>query len=136
MFPNISDKHGHSESIGEEDANVTTLYPVFAIRDMQEAVDYYRDKLGFTVAWTWGEPLSRVGVAINDVQIQLDVAGLGAPPGPSVVYCHMTGVEEYYKQCVDRGATISMALGNRPWGMKDFRAIDPSGNRIGFGEVC
>jgi hypothetical protein len=26
-----------------------------------------------------------------------------------------------------------MEIGDRPWGMRDFRVIDPSGNRIGFG---
>ena len=114
---------------------VTKLYPVFAVRDLQEAIDYYCEKLGFTVRWAWGEPPTRAGVSLNEVEIQLDSAGMGAPAGPSVVYCHMTGVEEYYKACCERSATIAIELGSRPWGMKDFRTVDPSGNRLGFGEI-
>ena len=111
---------------------VTKLFPVFSVRDLSEALDYYRDKLGFTISWTWGDPVSRAGVALDDVEIQLEAAGLGAPPGPSVVYCHMTGVNAYYEACRGRGPIVAMELTDRPWGMRDFRVVDPSGNRIGF----
>ncbi|MBM4015630.1 MAG: bleomycin resistance protein [Planctomycetes bacterium] len=79
--------------------------------------------------------MTRAGVSLDDVEIQLDGSGLGAPPGPSVVYCHMTGVDDYYAACRARGATIAMELADRPWGMRDFRVLDPSGNRIGFGAL-
>jgi uncharacterized glyoxalase superfamily protein PhnB len=111
---------------------VTRVFPVFAVNNLGVALEYYRDKLGFTIAWTWGEPASRAGVALDDIEIQIEDAGHGAPSGPSVVYCHMTRVEDYYKACRARGADIVMDLGNRPWGMRDFRVRDPSGNRIGF----
>ena len=114
---------------------VTKLFPVFAVRDLQEAIDYYCRSLGFALGWTWGLPPTRAGVSLNEIEIQLDAADMGAPPGPSVVYCHMTGVDEYYIACRERGANIAMELEGRPWGMKDFRTVDPSGNRVGFGEV-
>jgi uncharacterized glyoxalase superfamily protein PhnB len=111
---------------------VTTVFPVFAVRNLQDALEYYRDKLGFTIAWTWGDPVSRAGVVLDDIEIQLEGGGPGAPAGPSVVYCHMTGVDEYYEACRARGVDIALDLGDRPWGMRDFRVRDPSGNRIGF----
>jgi uncharacterized glyoxalase superfamily protein PhnB len=114
-------------------SRITRLFPVFTVRNLDEALAYYRDKLGFTVSWTWGDPASRAGVSLDDVEIQLEGEGLGAPPGPSVVYCHMVDVETYYESCLTRGATILMEIGDRPWGMRDFRVIDPSGNRLGFG---
>ncbi len=114
--------------------NVSRVFPVFLVRNLDEALEYYREKLAFSVAWTWGKPVSRAGITLGDIEIQLEGAGLGAPPGPSVVYCHMTEVQSYYDTCRARGAIFAMELGERPWGMRDFRVIDPSGNRIGFGE--
>jgi uncharacterized glyoxalase superfamily protein PhnB len=111
---------------------VTKVYPIFSVRNLDEAIAYYRDKLGFSIAWTWGDPVARAGVVLDDVEIQIEGPGPGAAPGPSVVYCHMTGVEAYYEACRGRGATIAMDLGDRPWGMRDFRVLDPSGNRLGF----
>ena len=111
---------------------VTRVYPVFMVRNLDEALAYYRDKLGFSISWQWGDPVSRAGVSLDDVEIQLEGAGLGAPAGPSVIYCHMTGVDAYHEACRSRGAIIAMDLADRPWGMRDFRVVDPSGNRIGF----
>ena len=86
------------------------------------------------MAWTWGEPAQRIGIALDEVQMHLVGPGPGLPPGPAVVYCHMTGIEEYYGACRARGAAIALELGERPWGVRDFRVLDPSGNRIGFAE--
>lgn len=111
---------------------VTQVFPIFLVRNLDEALSYYSDKLGFSIAWKWGDPVSRAGVALDDIEIQLEGAGLGAPPGPSVVYCHMTDVDAYFAACQARGAIVAMELGDRPWGMRDFRVLDPSGNRLGF----
>jgi catechol 2,3-dioxygenase-like lactoylglutathione lyase family enzyme len=46
--------------------HVTKVSPVFSL--LGEALDFYRDKLGFTIAWTWGDPPSRAGVALDDVE--------------------------------------------------------------------
>lgn len=110
------------------------LFPVFSVRDLDEAIRYYTEKLGFSVEWTWGQPPTRAGVSLNGVEIQLDAAHEGGQRGPSVVYCHMVDVEGYYRACAARGASMAMELGNRPWGMRDFRVTDPCGNRLGFGE--
>jgi catechol 2,3-dioxygenase-like lactoylglutathione lyase family enzyme len=113
---------------------VTKLFPVFAVSDLAAAIEFYQSKLGFSVAWTWGAPATRAGVTLDDIEIQLDCAGGGARPGPSVVYCHMTGVKSYYAVCIARGASFVLELGERPWGMLDFRVKDPDGNQVGFGE--
>lgn len=55
--------------------------------------------------------------------------------GPSVACCIMTGVDAYYEACRARGATIAMDLADRAFGVRDVRVVDPSGNRIGFGEA-
>lgn len=114
---------------------VTRVIPILTVRDLDVAIRYYRDRLGFAVAWTWGEPTTRAGVVLDDIEIQLVDDGAGAPPGPSVVYCHMTGVDAFFAECRDRGATFALELGQRPWGARDFRVVDPSGNRIGFAEL-
>ena len=113
-------------------SRVTKLFPIFAVVDLPAALAYYRDRLGFTIAWTWGEPVIRAGVVLDDIELHLELPGPGAASGSSVVYCHMTGVENYYEACRARGAKIVMELADRPWGMRDFRVVDDSGNRLGF----
>jgi len=89
MTPDRTDYHANpaferarASQLEDPMPEVTKLYPVFAVRDLPEAISYYCEKLGFTVRWTWGEPPARVGVSLNQVEIQLDAARMGAPPGP------------------------------------------------------
>ncbi len=110
----------------------TKLFPVFAVRNVEEAMVYYRDRLGFTVAWTWGSPISRAGVALDGIEIQLDELEPGEAASSSMAYCHLQGVDAFYEACCVRGATVTMPIADRPWGMRDFRVVDPSGNRLGF----
>lgn len=108
--------------------------PIVSVRELEPAVDYYTDKLGFQLLWRWGEPAIRAGVGLDGIEFQL-VESNRVPENESILaYVHMRGIEAYYRGCVDRGASISDALETRPWGMRDFRVLDPSGNRIGFGE--
>ena len=116
-------------------SHVTRVFPVFAVRDLAAALDFYQNRLGFSLSWTWGTPATRAGVSIGDVEIHLDSGGQGAPPGQSVVYCHMIDVQTYYAACTARGVSFALELGERPWGMVDFRVIDPDGNRLGFGST-
>ena len=114
---------------------VTKVIPVLAVRDLGEALRYYGEVLGFTEAWTFGEPAHRAGVTLDAIELQLDAAGLGAPPGQSTVYCHMTGIDTYFAECRRRGATFWRELAPRPWGVRDFQVADPSGNKLGFAEL-
>ena len=113
---------------------VNQAIPIFAVRDLDEAIRHYRDKLGFTIAWSWG--IRRCGWGPRSTRSRYNSSAPATPDlhGWSVVYCLMVGVEEYYAACRARGAVIAMELGARPWGVRDFRVIDPSGNRIGFAE--
>ena len=47
----------------------------------------------------------------------------------------MTGVDAYYNQITVAGANVVVPLADRPYGMRDFRIVDPSGNELSFGEA-
>ena len=113
-------------------ARAMDVYPVFAVADLSAAIDFYTSQLGFAERWRWGEPPTRAGVSLEDLEIHLDAADQGAPPGPSVIYCHVDDVRPYYEACRERGVSFVFDLTDREWGMRDFRVEDPSGNRIGF----
>lgn len=114
---------------------ILKIYPIFAVEDLAAAIAFYRDKLDFVVVWQWGDPPTRAGVARDHIELQLLSDPRLRPSAPGQVYCQMVGVDSYFRQCVDRQTQIAVELADRPWGMKDFRVLDPSGNMLGFGEV-
>ena len=112
----------------------TSVHPVLAVRDLSLDSAYYTEQLGFSVSWQWGDPPARVGVCRDDLELQLVADGRFAPAQPSYVYFQLRGVDSYYATCVERGANIVTPLGDRPFGVRDFRIEDLSGNTLGFGE--
>jgi catechol 2,3-dioxygenase-like lactoylglutathione lyase family enzyme len=41
------------------------------VEDIQAAVDFYTDKLGFELGFTWGDPPTIAGVNLGDAQVLL-----------------------------------------------------------------
>ncbi|ESP93112.1 MULTISPECIES: VOC family protein [Pseudoalteromonas] len=115
-----------------QSAKVTLMNPVLAVNDLQSSLDYFQNALGFKVTWTWGEPAVRAGIALDGFELQLDASG-GGPTGISVIFFHVTNLEEYYESCVMNGANIELEIADRSFNVRDFRVLDPSGNRLGFG---
>lgn len=114
---------------------VTAVEPILSVRDLDEAVDYFVDALDFERAWSWGDPPERAGVTRDAARLQLGHDAPFAPDGPSTLYLHVRGIDDYFAACVERGAEVVTELDDRPFGMRDFRVRDPSGNRIAFGEA-
>jgi uncharacterized glyoxalase superfamily protein PhnB len=104
--------------------------PIVSVTDLPEAIDYYERVLGFQVGWKWGEPPQLASVCCDRVEVNLSQSA-GATPGISKAYFQMAGVDAYYRRITTAGA----ALADRPYGMRDFRIVDASGNQLSFGEA-
>jgi uncharacterized glyoxalase superfamily protein PhnB len=111
------------------------VVPILSVRDLRAAIEYYTSVLGFEVAWEWGEPPYLASVFRDSVELNLLQAEPAAAPTPSRVYFQVLDVELYYTQVTAAGAAVDVALDDRPYGMKDFRVVDPSGNELSFGEA-
>jgi uncharacterized glyoxalase superfamily protein PhnB len=117
--------------------NATVLeaaVPILSVSDLSEAVDYYERVLGFRVGWRWGEPSHLAGIHRDRVEVNLSQS---SEPKPTIskVYFQMAGIDAYYNHITLAGARVAVPLGDRPYGMKDFRIVDPSGNELSFGEA-
>jgi len=108
--------------------------PILSVNDLSEALGYYLNVLGFQVRWSWGEPPRLACVCRDRVEVNLSQSP-GAQPAASRVYFQMAGVDAYYNQITIAGVRIAVAIADRPYGMRDFRIVDPSGDELSFGEA-
>jgi len=88
---------------------------------------------GTAHAWTWGEPATLASVCRDAVEITLAQRADARPPGPSRACLRLTGIESYYAQIERAGARIVVPIGNRHYGLRDFRVADPDGNELDIG---
>ena len=116
-------------------AHLLAAVPILPVDDLDRALAYYQDCLGFDLAWTWGDPPTTASVCRDDVEINLSRRGPNGPRGVTAVYIRVDDVDDYYAECHKHGATITSPLTDQPYGMRDFAVTDPSGNKLDFGEA-
>lgn len=111
----------------------TGLAPVFVVRDIGVSVAWYRDVLGFQVAFVYGEPTFYAGVCRNDATIHLQAASATErQPGQSTAYVFTTDVDAYYAEISSRGASAVKSPADYDYGLRDFDIRDPDGNSLCF----
>jgi catechol 2,3-dioxygenase-like lactoylglutathione lyase family enzyme len=108
-------------------ARLLRVAPEIPVRDLAEAVHYYQSKLGFVLVS--GLPgyaiLERDEVALHLFQ------ELAAPIGLHI-FTH--DLDKLHAELERRGARILQGIERKPWGNREFRALDLSGNVIKFTE--
>jgi catechol 2,3-dioxygenase-like lactoylglutathione lyase family enzyme len=109
--------------------------PVFPVTDVKASHAYYTERLLFRTGFEWAdsddEPVRYLILINGDCELHLSAA---REPRRTLAYFFVKGVAAYYDAVTAAGAEITEALGDQPWGMREFEAADPDGNRICFGE--
>jgi catechol 2,3-dioxygenase-like lactoylglutathione lyase family enzyme len=101
------------------------------VPDLETAVDFYADKLGFERSFTWGDPPTFAGVKLGDVQMFLQKG----PPNPSgcSVYFAVGNADELYEFQHANGVEVVQAPGDREYGLRDYSVRDLYGYVLTFG---
>jgi len=103
-----------------------------AVKDVNAAVDFYTNKLGFWCAFTWGDPTTMAGVNIGNVQMFLE-KGEPAPKGASV-YFVVGNADELFEYHKAMGVEIAQDIGDREYGLRDYSVRDLNGYYLSFGQ--
>ena len=113
--------------------------PVFPVGDVNAAVRWYVNRLGFTPVHVNADESGEANYAIvrlGDVEIHLLQNGFEGEPvrSPAEAMFTMRGsvddVDKLCRRCVEEGLVFLRGLADQPWGARDFTVLDPDGNRI------
>jgi catechol 2,3-dioxygenase-like lactoylglutathione lyase family enzyme len=121
-------------------AALTGIAPQFLVDDLNAAIEYYREKLGFEMDFCYESfyaSVSRNGFAIH-LKCAPKTVGDRAHRKQHEhldAYIAVTGVAILHDELRSRGALITKPLEERPWSCKDFYVEDPDGYILGFSET-
>jgi uncharacterized glyoxalase superfamily protein PhnB len=106
--------------------------PILMVANVQDTLEYYRDRLRGQIAWKWEE--SYGSVYCGECEIHFALAD--GPVAPQMLYWFVEDVDEVYRDLSQAEVAIAERLGSRPWGMKEFAFRDNNGHliRVGRGE--
>jgi uncharacterized glyoxalase superfamily protein PhnB len=120
--------------MADETLRFEAVTPILSVEDLQSAIGWFQDVLGFQTAWVWEDPPALASVCRDQVELNLGVRGRYGPEGPSHVYLRVAPVDTVWERVLASGAELVAPLADRPYGLRDFGVRDASGNRLDFGE--
>jgi uncharacterized glyoxalase superfamily protein PhnB len=107
--------------------------PEIPVADMDQALDYYERKLGFSIAWG-GADGGIAGISKGECRMFLTDRDFRAGHGndaPVIVWLNLDSkeeVDELYEIWNADGARIVSAPESKPWKLHEFTVADLDGN--------
>jgi catechol 2,3-dioxygenase-like lactoylglutathione lyase family enzyme len=109
--------------------------PEIPVRSIDEAVLYYRDRLGFTLDWG-GEELGLAGISRGHCRIFLANAEFREGRGnaaPVLIWLNLDSkenVNELFREWTLSMAKLMSSPETKPWRLHEFTVADPDGNLL------
>lgn len=107
---------------------------VFIVRDIAKSVEHYRDALGFTVTFQYGQPIFYACLCRDEVSLHLLAAHeTKRLAGNGGICVFVKDVDSVHAELVACGAKVIKPPQNYDYGMRDFDVVDLDGNHLTFG---
>lgn len=113
--------------------------PQLYVRDVVAACEFYTRKLGFAVAFTWGEPVFyaqvfRDGARLNLRHVDELVIDQKLREGEQLLVASITleDAKPLFAEYQAAGVDFAQQLRTEPWGARTFIVRDPDGNLLLF----
>jgi hypothetical protein len=119
-------------------ARIVNSWCVLAVRDLKVSTRYWIEALGFSKA-----PIDAEGWSFltrDSFRVMLGECA-DEPPASALgdhsymAYWNVEGVDELYRELMGKGAILSSAPTDKPWGLREFGLRTPDGHRITCGET-
>ncbi len=110
--------------------------PVLPVPDVEAAVTFYCERLGFTLDFMMGDPPDHGSVTRDRVGIQFTLAGTQSAGRsyPGWFYCFVEDVDRLAAEFVARQIVFSRPVTTFDYGMREFELVDLNGFRLRFGQ--
>lgn len=107
--------------------------PLVPARDVEQAIAFYRDSLGFELDYRDAEPAQFAIVGRDAARLHLFASQDRHLADWTSLRIGVDGIEALHARCLAAGCVHpNGALGARPWGSVEFSIVDPSGVCIAF----
>jgi catechol 2,3-dioxygenase-like lactoylglutathione lyase family enzyme len=136
----VRDPDGHRLWFGEsyhfpdapEDPSRQLLraLPALPVSDVPAAIAHYRDVLGFRINYAQDD----LGVMDRDDITVLLVPRKEAQQAAGACEFYVRDADALHAELAAKGARVQEAPVSRPWGLRDFRVLDPDGNALTFAQ--
>ncbi|HEX2270228.1 MAG TPA: VOC family protein [Pyrinomonadaceae bacterium] len=101
------------------------------VSDLDAAIDFYTNKLGFHLQFKWGEPPTMAGLNLGNAQIFLE-HGEPSPKG-CYLYFVINDADAFHEFHRHNGVEVVYPIGDRDYELRDYAVRDLHGYVMSFG---
>ena len=122
--------HAHSEEGADpNDLSFKEATPILDVKSVEDSIEYYTSKLGFTKNWDWPDDSDdKTFGSVTNGEVSIFLAETPEPIRPVWVFYDVNSADNVYAAYVEAGVTIREKPNDKPWGSREFLALDPDGN--------
>ncbi len=103
--------------------------PQLPVRNVRETQRYYRDVLGFKIAWIYEEEYGAVYNGTTEIYFALETG----PIEKSWNFVRVEDADAVLALYLEREVKILEDIASHPWGMREFTFEDNNGHRFRVG---
>ncbi len=103
--------------------------PELPVRCVRTAQEYYRDRLGFEIAWHNVE--GKIG-AVSHGDTVIFFRETEGEIHPQTFWIFAQDIDDAFANLVSQGARIVDPISNKPWGLRQFTIADLHGHCFQF----
>ena len=109
------------------------MSPLLAVTDIGRAIEFYTEKLGFSVDFTYEDFYAGIVKDGHSIHLKADKPPEKKGEDELDIMFYVDGIEGFYEAALKQSIDIVQPLREMPYG-REFYIADPDGNRIGFVE--
>lgn len=121
------DEQGVSTRVAELDWLFVT--PELPVADVRATQAYYRDVLGFRIAWIYEEEYGAVYQGKTEIFLRHEAG----PIERGCVFVRVANADLVLASYREREAKIVTEIASQPWGMREFTVEENNGHRFRIG---
>lgn len=110
------------------------MAPGITARDLERALAFYRDVLGFTKTFQNGDPVGFMILKRDAAELHLNLQRDHKAGLHNVAHLMVDDVDALQTRCQANGVRIIKGLRDQEYGLRAFVFADPDGNRIDVGQ--
>jgi catechol 2,3-dioxygenase-like lactoylglutathione lyase family enzyme len=103
--------------------------PELPVSDVRATQAYYRDMLGFKIAWIWQEEYGAVYNGTTEIFFVREDGEIQ----PSCSFVRVENADEVMAIYRERGVKVVEEIASHPYGMREFSIEDNNGHRFRIG---
>lgn len=116
---------------------VKSYSSVLAVSDLDQSLSFYVEKLGFHQDSSYGDPPYVADIHRNETEclslLCLPDAKVGGNGIATLVF-RCDGIDSLYEEMLEKGVPMDESIGDKEYGMREFRVKDPDDYILYFQE--